>query len=407
MAEPLIHAEGVRKKFCRSLSRALRYGASDLAREVAGLPRPVGVLRRDEFWAVRDVGFELHRGDSLGLIGPNGAGKTTLLRMLSGVIRPDGGRIAVRGRLQALVALGAGFNPILSGRENIYVNGAVLGIPKREIDRRIDEIIDFSGIREFIDAPVQSYSSGMIVRLGFSVAIHLEPDILLVDEVLAVGDLAFRARCSRKLGELKDRGIPWILVSHDLGTIRNQTNRVMVLDHGRCVFLGDPDEAVSAYLHSASQSAASGEAAAQAESLGPCAEVRITGVHLLDGKGAERASFETGERLDVRIDFEADERVERPEFGVAFYSGDGTCYAGINTAVSGFRIEHLERSGSVHFELPHLGFLPGVYRLRVDLHDRHIGILDSQGDAAVLRVDGGIFGIGLFSPEHAWRIENR
>jgi lipopolysaccharide transport system ATP-binding protein len=402
MQEPLIRVDGVGKKFCRSLKRSLWYGMRDLANESIGRRRSRSELRREEFWALRGVSFELRTGDTLGLIGPNGAGKTTLLRMLSGLIKPDIGRIEVRGRIQALIALGAGFNPILTGRENIYVNGAVLGIPKAEIDRRFDEIIDFSGIEEFIDAPVQSYSSGMVVRLGFAVAVHMNPDILLVDEVLAVGDVPFRAKCSKKLGELKELGIPWILVSHDMGTIRNQTNRVIVLDRGRCQYIGPPDEAISQYLFSVSEpheeSVASGSPV-------DSRVARIRSVRLLDEHDEDRASFRTGDALNVRIDYEASEPIERPAFGIAFYSGDGTCYMGTNTLTSGFSIDHLERSGSVNFEIGHLPFLPGIYRIRIDLHDKHMGMIDSRIDAAHLRVDGGTFGAGLFFPEHSWRLE--
>ena len=400
-----IRVEGVSKKFCRSLKRSLWYGLTDMAREIAGGSRPYHRLRESEFWAVRDVCFELEPGDSLGLIGANGAGKTTLLRMLSGLIKPDAGRIEVRGQLQALVALGAGFNPILTGRENIYVNGAVLGIPRREIERRFDEIVDFSGISEFIEAPVQSYSSGMVVRLGFSVAIHMDPDILLVDEVLAVGDQAFRVKCSKKLGELKDKGVPWILVSHDMGTIRNQTNKVVVLDRGRCSYIGPPEDAIAHYLVSVSSAQAQATAAMPANvSSTPVAPgpAQITAVRLLDENGAEKAVFRTGDALTVRIDLEAKERIEKPSIGIAFYGGDGTCFTGTNTANSGFPIESIEGRECIEFQLEHLPLLPGVYRIRIDLHDKHMGMLDSRTEATWLHVGGGAFGAGSFLPKHCW-----
>jgi lipopolysaccharide transport system ATP-binding protein len=405
MGEALVAVEGVGKKFCRSLKRSLWYGVVDLAAELIPVRPNREALRPQEFWALRDVSFALKAGESLGLIGPNGAGKTTLLRMLSGLIRPDAGRIAVRGRMQALIALGAGFNPILSGRENIYVNAAVLGIPRATVDRRLDEIIDFSGIGEFIDAPVQSYSSGMAVRLGFSVAIHKDPDVLLVDEVLAVGDLAFRSRCARKLAELRERGVPWILVSHDMGTIRNQTDRVVVLEKGRCRYIGPPDEAIARYLlaSSAAQQSEGGSIDAFARDLE--APARLVGVELRGAGGRRQAAFRTGDALEVCIDYAADALLKRPAFGVAFYGGDGTCYTGTNTATSGFEIDHIEGGGRIRFAIRHLPFLPGLYRVRVDLHDRHMGVVDSLGDAAHLRVEGGKFAAGLFCPEHTWRID--
>jgi len=408
MPEPLVCVSGVGKKFCRDLKRSLWYGAADMAREALRVPRRPEMLRKDEFWALEDVSFELERGDSLGLIGPNGAGKTTLLRMLNGLIRPDAGRIEVRGRMQALIALGAGFNPVLTGRENIFVNGAVLGIPRAEIARRLDEIIDFSGIEEFIDSPVQSYSSGMVVRLGFAVAVHMDPDILLVDEVLAVGDVRFRARCSRVLGELKDGGVPWILVSHDMGTIRNQTNRVIVLERGRCRYVGPPDEAISHYLVSVAKSVDARVSAGVEPHLDERgqAAVRIKSVRLLNGHGEDRESFETAEALIVRVEFDACQTVEDPAVGIAFYGGDGTCLVGMNTRISGFPIDAFEREGSIDFEMGHLPFLPGSYRIRIDLHDRHMGVIDSWTDAARLRVDGGSFAAGVFSPQHVWRLRS-
>jgi lipopolysaccharide transport system ATP-binding protein len=407
MPEPLIRVDEIGKKFCRDLKRSLRYGLTDLVSEAIGSRRQPSELRTGEFWALQDIGFELRRGESLGLIGPNGAGKTTLLRILNGLIRPDTGRIEVRGRMQALIALGAGFNPILTGRENVYINGAVLGIPKREIDKRFDEIVDFSGVEEFIDAPIQSYSSGMVVRLGFAVAIHMDPDILLVDEVLAVGDLSFRARCSQKLGELKNRGVPWILVSHDMGTIRNQTNRVMVLEHGRCSYIGAPDEAIAHYRVAASRPAHSSTACREQDldDHVETREARITGVRLLNECGEECVAFQTGNSLKVEVSFETYAPIENAAFGIAFYSGDGDCLTGSNTAIDGVEIEKLASTGSACFEIEHIPFLPGIYRVRIDLHDRHMGVIDSRVDAAILRVDGGRFAAGLFATEHRWRVE--
>jgi lipopolysaccharide transport system ATP-binding protein len=191
-------------------------------------------LRKDEFWACKDISFSLSRGECLGLIGHNGAGKTTLLRMLNGLVKPDHGSIEIRGRVGALIALGAGFNPVLTGRENIYVNGAVLGLSKREIDQKIDEIIAFSELEEFIDAPVQSYSSGMAMRLGFAIASTLEPDVLLLDEVLAVGDVAFAIKCLNRVRELVSNSAV-ILVSHQMTSISNFCNRVILMEHGQMV----------------------------------------------------------------------------------------------------------------------------------------------------------------------------
>ncbi len=297
MAEDvLIRVEGVSKKFCRSLKRSLWYGVKDIVLDlnpfggdasgssvdkdgqdspgqIAREPRRLGSdhLRTDEFWAVKDVSFELRRGECLGLIGRNGAGKTTLLKMLNGLIKPDAGRIEMRGRVGALIALGAGFNPILTGRENIYVNGSVLGLTKREIDGKVDEIIEFAEIREFIDAPVQSYSSGMQVRLGFAVAAQLiEPDVLFLDEVLAVGDIGFVIKCLNTVRRLAERSAV-VFVSHNMQFVSSFCTRVMLLDHGRCQMDTDePAQAIDCYFEVVqleSSTAGTGEAIIRAVSL--------------------------------------------------------------------------------------------------------------------------------------------
>ncbi|MGO8843604.1 MAG: polysaccharide ABC transporter ATP-binding protein [Methyloceanibacter sp.] len=232
--DALVRVEDVSKRFCRSLKKSLWYGVQDIASDL-GFGNSSHELRADEFWAVKHISFELRRGECLGLIGHNGAGKTTLLRMLSGLIKPDKGRIEIRGRVGGLIALGAGFNPMLTGRENIYVNASVIGVSKRKVDRKFDEIVDFAGIHEFIDAPVQSYSSGMSVRLGFAVAaILIEPDVLLLDEVLAVGDIGFIIKCLNVVRRLSQNSAV-IFVSHSMPAISAFCTRVIVLEHGQCL----------------------------------------------------------------------------------------------------------------------------------------------------------------------------
>lgn len=243
----LIQVEHVSKKFCRSLKRSLWYGVNDMASEVVGRNRDGAPLRKDEFWAVNDVSFELRRGECLGLIGHNGAGKTTLLKMLNGLLKPDHGQITMRGRIQALIALGAGFNPILTGRENIYINASVLGLSKREISAKLDEIIDFAGVGEFIDTPVQSYSSGMTVRLGFAVATALDPDVLLLDEVLAVGDAAFRHKCYSRISKMLSRAAV-IFVSHSMDYVAQTCNRVVLMHRGQARHFDEPTAGITAYM---------------------------------------------------------------------------------------------------------------------------------------------------------------
>jgi len=245
----LIKVEGVGKKFCRDLKKSLWYGAQDIVAELApGLNNAErhATLRPQEFWAVDNVSFELRRGECLGLIGRNGAGKTTLLKMLNGLIKPDKGRIEMRGRVGALIALGAGFNPILTGRENIYVNASVLGLSKKAIDNKIDEIIDFAEIEEFIDSPVQTYSSGMQVRLGFAIATAINPDVLIIDEVFAVGDRPFRQKCFSRLGKLREMCC-MIFVSHQMEHVTRMCERCLLLDKGKASHFLSVLEAINEY----------------------------------------------------------------------------------------------------------------------------------------------------------------
>lgn len=231
----LIKAEGVSKKFCTDLKTSLKYGVFDITSSLFGLKQNKESLRKHEFWAVNDVSFELKRGECLGLIGHNGAGKSTLLKILNGLILPDKGKITVRGKVGALIELGAGFNPILTGRENIYNNAAILGFSKKEVDEKIDEIIEFSEIGDFIDSPVQNYSSGMKVRLGFSVAAQMEPDVLFIDEVLAVGDLGFRVKCMNRIQQLL-RSAAVIFVSHAMPQVSAVSTRLILMDKGKVLY---------------------------------------------------------------------------------------------------------------------------------------------------------------------------
>ena len=236
-SETLVKVENLSKKFCKDLKTSLWYGVKDLASGIGGNSQE-RQLRPKEFWAVKDISFELKRGECLGLIGHNGAGKSTLLKILNGLINPDAGKVTIKGRVGALIELGAGFNPVLSGRENIYNNGAVLGFSKAEIDSKVEEIIDFAEIREFIDMPVRNYSSGMKVRLGFAVAAQMEPDVLIIDEVLAVGDAGFRIKCLNELNKLMSRTAV-IFVSHSMPQVSKIASKVLMMEYGCTKFLGE------------------------------------------------------------------------------------------------------------------------------------------------------------------------
>ena len=318
--DTLVVAENVSKKFCRSLKRSLWYGVRDVAGALVPWSGSEGQashrsgfgdrhrpsLRRDEFWAVEDVSFELKRGECLGLIGHNGAGKSTLLKILNGLIPPDGGRITTRGRVAALIELNAGFNPILSGRENIYNQAALVGFSRAETDAKFDKIVDFAEIGEFLDMPVQNYSSGMRVRLGFAVAAQMEPDVLIIDEVLAVGDVAFRFKCLNAIGELM-RSAAVIFVSHTMPQVFRLCNEVIVLDHGAVTYQGrNVPEGVAAYLSLFKESPATVTGSGQVRVM----DVRVESENsATDQGGAVKIPFGAG--LTLRANLRVDPGIER------------------------------------------------------------------------------------------------
>ena len=242
-----MRVERVSKKFSRNLKRSLWYGVKDMARESLALPSYKCKLRPSEFWAIKDIYFDIKRGECVGIVGPNGSGKTTLLRIISGLIKPNAGLIEVNGTVAPLLALGAGFNPLLSGRENIFLNMSILGVKSKDIKLRFDEIVDFSEIDTEIDTPVQNYSSGMRARLGFACAISMRPEILIVDEVLSVGDMAFRSKCYRKFAELRESGTSILLVSHNANAILTMCDQAIYLSKGIQKMHGNPIEVMNRY----------------------------------------------------------------------------------------------------------------------------------------------------------------
>lgn len=243
----VVSVNNVSKKFCRNLKRSMAYGIADLSKNLFGIKPESATLRKDEFWAVNNVSFELKKGDTLGIMGANGSGKSTLLRLLTGIFPPDKGQITINGQVAALIAIGAGFHPHMTGRENIYLNGTILGYEKAELRQKFDEIVEFADIGEFLEAPVATYSSGMRVKLGFSIAVHRIPDLLLIDEVLAVGDLNFRLKSYKKLSEVLKQGTTVILVSHNDIAIKSVCNEMAILHRSQIVSKGETDEMIIKY----------------------------------------------------------------------------------------------------------------------------------------------------------------
>ncbi len=333
--------------------------------------------RWEDVWALRDVSFAVTKGETIGVIGRNGSGKTTLLKLLANITVPDSGRIDLRHPSSALLELGAGFESELTGRENIYLSGTLLGLSHRQIRQRFDRIVEFAGLGAFIDAPIQTYSTGMWMRLGFAMAIHVDFEILLIDEVLAVGDLAFQDRCFERFRELKAAGTTILFVSHSLQQVNQVCNRAIWLDAGR-VRMYDRVEMVTMGYAGAVQAEQAVEAAA-AGGQAPVWQRRwgtqeavIVGVSCLDGAGREATTFRTGEPMEVVIHYQTRQPVEAPVFGVGVHRADGTHLCGPNTRAYGFEIEMIEGSGEVRFAMPALPLLEGQYRLSVAVYDRQI-----------------------------------
>lgn len=351
---------------------------------------------REEFWALQDVSFEVEQGENVGIIGPNGAGKSTVLKLISRIIEPTSGDVEIHGRVGALLELGAGFHPDLSGRENIYLNGSILGLSRGEIHEKVEQIVDFSELARFIDMPIRHYSSGMSMRLGFSVAAHLDPEILLVDEVLAVGDESFQNKCLERIRTMQRDGVSIVLVSHNLEEIIDTCDRAIWIEHGQVAARGLPPKVVKEYL----TESASGEQARRTASLlaqpddSPSDEesneeraaeegtsdrrwgdgrIVVTDVRLLDEDHQPSSKFHPDRPLHIELDYEVRQPVEdSPAFGIAIHRMDGVWCYGTNTALDGvefFRLPLL-RHGTIIVDIPLLQLLRGEYTLDVAIHDR-------------------------------------
>lgn len=379
--EPLIELHHVARRFNKRMERN-----RSLQELFIRLFRKTRRGSGDEFWPLRDVSLTVQPGDCIGVIGPNGSGKSTLLKLITGILPPTSGDLVVRGRVSSLLELGAGFHPDLTGRENIYLNGSIYGLDRAAMDARLDDIIAYAGLGDFIDTPVKHYSSGMFVRLGFAVAIHTEPDLLLVDEVLAVGDAVFQHRCMESIYTLRRQNKTLILVSHDLKTIQTLCNRAIWIDDGLIAAEGAPNDVVMAYLqHVAAEEEDAGLASRQAR-LGEgmrwgTGDVEITQVELCDGDGIPRPGFVTGQPLRIRIHYRCHEPVENPVFGFAVTHESGTHLFGPNTRFAGLDLNLAVAEGVIDYMIPALTLLEGRYNLSVavvnaadtityDYHDR-------------------------------------
>ena len=349
--------------------------------------RALSQLKPDQVLeALKGVSFDVPAGSTFGLIGRNGSGKSTMLKLIAGIGKPTSGTVDVRGRVSALIELGAGFHPEISGRENVFINGMMLGLTRREIAKRFDEIVAFAELEEFIDAPVKTYSSGMYMRLGFAVAIHVEPDVLLVDEVLAVGDEAFTHKCFDKLAEFRRRGRTVLLVTHSLDLITRFCDQALWIDGGVARTAGDPQRTVDAYLMAVARSedealASGSRPGAHAGDVPQPADMMMAGegrwgtreaeidtVDLLRADGSPAHVFQTGEAVTVRFGVRAHQPLTDFVFGVGIFNAEGVCCYGTNTHVEGARPVTLSGAAQVQFHIDRLDLVDGSYRLDVAIH---------------------------------------
>ncbi|NJL40043.1 MAG: ABC transporter ATP-binding protein [Leptolyngbyaceae cyanobacterium SL_5_9] len=392
--EVMIRVDRVSKKYCRDLKRSLRYGLYDLADELLLKRKTEVKLRHHEFWALRNLSFELNQGESLGVIGVNGSGKTTLLKMLQGLIKPSRGSITVRGHVGALISLGAGFQPILSGRENIYINASILGISKQTVDRKLSDIIDFADIGDFIDAPVRSYSSGMKMRLGFSVATNLvEPDVLLIDEVLAAGDMAFKYKCMQRMKEIMDSGTTVVFVSHSIRQVEQLCQRTLLLNKGTVEDLGPTQRVCQKYYELVNQKTLTKEITDSSKKPFKGLEgqhanpniFEIAKIELLNTLREPQEQFYVFETVVIRLHFVAHQLIRKLIAGFQITTVDGVCISAFSSESQDIHPDYLG-SGYVDCVIPKPPMREGAYLIGCAIWDSGGGKLFTSTRLAELSV---------------------
>jgi lipopolysaccharide transport system ATP-binding protein len=398
MSEPLVIVDGVSKKFRRGERDTLRGLVPSVVSRMLEPDRAQSELAEPEFWAVRNLSFTVRPGEALGIIGPNGAGKSTILKLLTRILRPTLGRCATVGRVGALIELAAGFDPNLTGRENVFLQGAVMGMRRAEISSKFDEIVEFAGVGEFIDTPVTRCSSGMNARLGFAIAAHFDPDVLLVDEALSLADAGFQEQCIARMRLLIGRGVPVVFVSHNLPAVVELCTRALVIDQGELTFDGDPASAIREYRQTPSARAAGR----------PASDIHISSVKLLDASGMPAAVFQTARPITVRIQYRASRPIVKPNFAVDVYRGDGVYCAGINTRMDRRSLGTLEGDGQVDLVVDNTHLVPGCYVLSAGIVDGLGETLDVHHRAYSFSIASDALDLGLAHfdrQRHSQRLE--
>jgi ABC-2 type transport system ATP-binding protein/lipopolysaccharide transport system ATP-binding protein len=366
----------------------------------------------ERFEALRGVSFNVEAGRTLGIIGENGSGKSTLLKILAGISKPTAGEVVTQGRISALIELGAGFHPEISGRENIFINGVILGLSRKEIQAKYEEIVRFAELEEFIDNPVKSYSSGMFMRLGFSIAINVNPEILLIDEVLAVGDASFVPKCLDKINEFRRHDKTIIFVSHDLSTIERICDEVVWIKKGLVEMRGYPKRVVDAYLEYvgkkdevktlARHGEEEKEAAREREKRWGSREIEIANVRMFDAQSREKYIFQADEPLAIEFDVNAASAQNDFVFGIGVYNGEGVQCYGSNTQLENYASESIAGSGKVRLRVPALGLVNGTYFLDIAVHKRDGYPFDYHHFQYSFRVTSSHRDVGIARIPHRW-----
>lgn len=358
MSSDKIVVKNVSKRF-----RLRSSGSSSLKARVMDAIMPHKRSSRKDFWALKDLNFTVKSGETLGIIGANGAGKSTLLSLLAGTKVPTTGTIKTDGTISSLLELGAGFHPELTGRENVFLAGAIMGMTRKQMNDRLDAIIEFAGIEEFIDQPVKHYSSGMYVRLGFAVAVEVDPDILLIDEVLSVGDIDFQRKCIKKMNSFREQGKTMLIISHDLHTIQSISDKILFLESGKIIGIGDPETVISDYeSHSRKESSKS------LQREWGTGEVKIINVKFCDAKGKEEDKFNSGHPVSIEVFYNAEHIIENPVFGFSIADDEGHLIHGSNTQIEKFNTGRIIGKGSVILEIDDLNLATGNYLFSFSVH---------------------------------------
>ena len=367
-------------------------------------------LENREFWALNDVSFNVEHGEVVGIIGPNGAGKSTILKLLSKIMEPTQGTMAINGRLSALIEVTAGFHPELTGRENVYLNGTILGMKRQEIDSKFDEIVEFSGLKEFIDTPVKRYSSGMFSRLGFSVAAHVNPDVLLVDEVLAVGDIAFQSKCAQKMRELLNSGVTIVLVSHNLTLIQSLCKRTILLNKGQVMKEGPPQEVIPfyedlIYRQKEEEFRHKVESGAYQVKIQTQEAISINKVTLSTGSSSGQNTYEVFAPISLDIEFEAYQTLDDPVFLLDIVRADGVLCCASNSRTGGVKFETLKGKDALHIDLSQMNLGPGIYLAKISVWDKdmlHPYIIRNKDFFKVVNTKADQRLKGIFLPTITW-----